>query len=58
MYYGNFLLYPTEYRKGSENQYVVQLTTMILTVGKQSLYPLVVSKNEILNEEEQKLQCA
>ena len=46
-------MYPTDYRKGSEYQYFVYLTMVILPMGKQSIYPLVVSKNEILNEEKQ-----
>lgn len=50
-YWDIFLLYPSEYRKGTESQHVVCVTTVIPHLDKQSIYPLVLSKDEILNEE-------
>lgn len=46
-----FLFYPSEYRKGTESQHVVCVTTVIPQLDKQSIYPLMLSKDEILNEE-------
>lgn len=38
-----FLLYPTEYRKGTESQHVLCITAVIPHLYKQSIFPHVLS---------------